>query len=64
MSIAGRFATLVLLLALLSGCAYKPLKAPCSSDDDAAAATSRDAGETLPPAAFTSLDPCGPMRPI
>ncbi|RXT43399.1 hypothetical protein B6S44_28795 [Bosea sp. Tri-44] len=64
MTLARRLTTLALLAGLLGGCAYKPLKAPCSADEDAASIASREGDPSLPPAAFTSLTPCGPMRPI
>jgi len=63
-TIARRLTTLALLSGLLAGCAYKPLKAPCSADEDGAALTSTEGSEQHPPAAFASLTPCGPMRPI
>lgn len=64
MTILRRLTTLMLLTGLLSGCAYKPLKAPCSADEDGASVALHETSEPLPPAAFTSLTPCGPMRPI
>lgn len=64
MTLARKLTTLALLAGLLGGCAYKPLKAPCSADEDAASIVSREGGSSLPPAAFSSLTPCGPMRPI
>jgi len=62
--IARRLTMLALLAGLLGGCAYKPLKAPCSADEDSAALASAEGNDQHPPAAFSSLNPCGPMRPI
>ncbi len=64
MTIAGRLAALALLASLLAGCAYKPLKAPCSADEDSAALASAEKNSPHRPAAFSSLGPCGPLRPI
>ncbi|TAN02128.1 MAG: hypothetical protein EPN45_11835 [Rhizobiaceae bacterium] len=53
------------LLILPGGCAYRPLKAPCSPDD--APAPLAYTGATLAPPADKALDTvasCGPMRPI
>jgi len=61
---ARRLMMLGLLASLLGGCSHKPLKAPCSADEDAATIASREGEPSLPLAAFTSLTPCGPMRPI
>ncbi|CAH1695971.1 conserved exported hypothetical protein [Hyphomicrobiales bacterium] len=54
-----------LLTLALGGCAYKPLKAPCSPDEGGAPL----AYAQLPPApparaAVEAVDACGPMRPI
>jgi hypothetical protein len=50
---------------MLSGCAYKPLKAPCSPDEGGQplAYAPQSAGSPMPEA-FWSLDSCGPMKPI
>jgi hypothetical protein len=56
------FAALALISAALAGCAYKPLKAPCSPDEGGT-----PLAYVTPPAvpeAFRRLDHCGPMRPI
>ncbi|MDX3805948.1 MAG: hypothetical protein QHC89_05955 [Bosea sp. (in: a-proteobacteria)] len=53
--------TIVLGLAL-SGCAYKPLKAPCGPDEGGQP-LAYTAGSSLPEP-FAANDPCGPMRPI
>ena len=58
----GGFIAGAVVAALLSGCAVKTLKAPCS----------RDEGPKLVPMAYSSLganapgadDACGPMRPV
>jgi hypothetical protein len=49
----------------LGGCAYKPLKAPCSPDEGGTPLAYSDM-QPLPaqPEAFKALDSCGPMRPI
>ena len=59
-----RFTIVVAVASIaLSGCAYKPLKAPCSPDEGAPALAY---AEPAPRAseAFRSLDRCGPMKPI
>lgn len=48
----------------LAGCAYKPLKAPCSADEGGAPLAYTDTPSRQVPAAFTALDSCGSMRPI
>lgn len=55
---------LALFAALLGGCAYKPLKAPCAPEEDGAALAFTETPARKTPEAFTSLDTCGPMRPI
>ncbi len=55
----GGFIAAVVVAALLSGCAVKTLKAPCS----------RDEGPKLVPMAYSSLgsaedEACGPMKPV
>lgn len=57
----GFFGFMVLALA---GCAYKPLKAPCSADEGGTPLAYTDTPSHQVPAAFTALDSCGPMRPI
>jgi hypothetical protein len=47
---------------ILSGCAYKPLKAPCSPDE--AGAPLAYAEPKPSPEPFRSLDGCGEMKPI
>lgn len=64
MKVLHRLTTLMLLTGLLGGCAYKPLKAPCAADEDGSSIASYAGSEPLAPAVFTSLTPCGPMRPI
>jgi hypothetical protein len=55
-----------LLLALvLSGCAYKPLKAPCSPDEGGTPlAYAQLPSASSAGAAIHAIDACGPMRPI
>jgi hypothetical protein len=48
----------------LAGCAYKPLKAPCSADEGGTPLAYAEAPSRQVPTAFTALDSCGPMRPI
>lgn len=49
----------------LSGCAYKPLKAPCGPDEGhQALAFAPDPLAAVTPNPFRALDPCGPMKPI
>lgn len=54
----------LLIGAILSGCAYKPLKAPCAPDEGVSqlgyAATPNSPAQPAP----TPFDRCGPMRPI
>ena len=49
----------------LSGCAYKPLKAPCAPDEDDRPLSYTD-GPPAPttPEPLRALDACGPMKPI
>ncbi|MCW6512537.1 hypothetical protein [Lichenifustis flavocetrariae] len=49
---------------LLSGCAYKPLKAPCSPDEGGAPLAYAPSSSQPVPEPFRSLDACGPMRRI
>ncbi|MDF2119200.1 hypothetical protein PY365_26895 [Roseiarcaceae bacterium H3SJ34-1] len=58
------FAFLVLVAVALSGCAYKPLKAPCAPDEGGTPLAYSDMPAPTQPEAFESLDRCGPMRPI
>jgi hypothetical protein len=49
----------------LSGCAYKPLKAPCSPDEGDKPLAYADSSPAPPtPELFRALDACGPMKPI
>lgn len=57
-------ATLLAALAL-SGCAYRPLKAPCSPDEGGAPLAYAYPPPALPlPEPLQAIDSCGPMRPI
>lgn len=57
-------ATLAAVLAL-GGCAYRPLKAPCSPDEGGTPLAYTDLPPTPPAAAAVrAVDSCGPMRPI
>jgi len=55
-----------LLFALaLGGCAYKPLKAPCSPDEGGTPlAYAQLPSASSAAAAVQAVDSCGPMRPI
>jgi len=59
-----RLLVLAIVASLLSACAYKPLKAPCSASDDGAPLAYTDTSKPNVPDAFMALDSCGPMRPI
>ena len=48
---------------LLGGCAYKPLKAPCSSEEGAMRPMSYVQTEHKSFGPFSN-DACGPMRPV
>ena len=48
----------------LSGCAYKPLKAPCAPDEGGVPLAYAPAFPTASPEPFRALDRCGPMRRI
>lgn len=47
---------------VVSGCAYKPLKAPCAPDEDDQPLSYSETPPT--PEQFRALDACGPMKPI
>jgi hypothetical protein len=64
MTIILRCSILVFAAITLAGCAYKPLKAPCSADEGGTPLAYTDTSSHQVPAAFTALDSCGPMRPI
>jgi hypothetical protein len=48
----------------LAGCAYKPLKAPCSPDEGGTPLAYSDMPAPAQLKAFKAPDRCGPMRPI
>ena len=48
----------------LSGCAYKPLKAPCSPDEGDKPLAYADPPAVATPEPFRALDACGAMKPI
>lgn len=58
------FAVIMLVATALAGCAYKPLKAPCSPDEGGTPLAYSDVTPPAEPEAFRRLDHCGPMRPI
>ena len=64
MKIIATFAIITVMAAALAGCAYKPLKAPCSPDEGGTPLAYSDAPTPAVPQAFQRLDRCGPMRPI
>ncbi len=59
-----RCCVLALATTVLTGCAYKPLKAPCSPDEGGTPLAYVEQQKPKIPDAFTALDSCGPMRPI
>jgi hypothetical protein len=63
---ADRALAAILLGALaLSGCAYKPLKAPCAPDEGGQPLAYADPPPALAvPEPLRAFDSCGPMRPI
>ena len=48
----------------LTGCAYKPLKAPCSPDDGGAPLSYAEPNSTPVPEPFRAQGTCGPIKPI
>jgi hypothetical protein len=58
-----RIALLLAGALALSGCAYKPLKAPCSPDEGGVPLSYADQAPSAP-APFAELDHCGPMKPL
>ncbi|HEY9211615.1 MAG TPA: hypothetical protein VIQ29_02040 [Ancylobacter sp.] len=61
---SAALAALCGLALALAGCAYKPLKAPCSPDEGGAPLGYAASAPTPSPQPFESLDACGPMKPI
>jgi len=59
-----RLCAIALAVSCLAGCAYKPLKAPCSADEGGTALSFAEQPQPRAAEAFTALDSCGPMRPI
>jgi hypothetical protein len=57
-------ATIALIAGALAGCAYRPLKAPCSPDEGGTPLAYSGMSTRTAPDAFKSIDRCGPMRPI
>lgn len=64
MKIIATSAIVAVMAAALGGCAYKPLKAPCSPDEGGTPLAYSDLTTPTDPGAFQRLDRCGPMRPI
>jgi hypothetical protein len=62
-STAVRLVLAVSIAAAISGCGYKPLKAPCAADEGGVA-TAYSSLEPRPSATAPLADGCGPMRPI
>ena len=60
-----RVAIVAAICVALSGCAYKPLKAPCAPDEGDQPLAYTDApAAPASPEPFRTLDSCGPMKPI
>jgi hypothetical protein len=53
-----------LLATALSGCAYRPLKAPCSAEEGETALGYAEPTQAPAAEALRAIDRCGPMRPI
>lgn len=64
MKIIATFAIIAVMAAALGGCAYKPLKAPCSADEGGTPLAYSNPTTPAAPEAFQRFDHCGPMRPI
>ncbi|GEC15458.1 hypothetical protein J2S34_003899 [Nitrobacter winogradskyi] len=64
MKMIAAFAVVTVMTAVLGGCAYKPLKAPCSPDEGRTPLAYSDLTTPAVPEAFRRLDRCGPIRPI
>lgn len=59
-----RIAVAMLATALLTGCSYRPLKAPCSPDEGGTSLSYTDIQQPHVPGLLEASDRCGPMRPI
>ena len=59
-----RFLAVVIVGLMVSGCAYKPLKAPCSAEEGGVpmAYSALETTPSVEPA--PTHDSCGPMKPI
>ena len=64
MSAASRLLVVTAAALMLSGCAYKPLKAPCSADEGGVPLAYAELKTKPSVEPFDSLGGCGPMRPI
>ena len=64
MRLSWRVVFIVLAATALAGCAYRPLKAPCSPDEGGTPLAYSETPQSAMPPAFEALDRCGPMRPI
>lgn len=64
MSAGPRLIAILVIVVTLSGCGYRPLKAPCSADEGGVpmAYSSLTVASTSGPA--NAPDGCGPMRKI
>lgn len=60
----ARLAVIGVVALVLSGCAYTPLKAPCSQDEGGTPLAYAEPKTTSSPEPFRSLDGCGEMKPI
>ena len=57
--------TVGIMMLAVSGCAYKPLKAPCSPDEGGTPlAYAEPEAEAAMPEPLRFSDRCGPMKPI
>lgn len=64
MKLISTVVIVILVPVALSGCAYKPLKAPCSPDEGGTPLAYSDVSTPHASDALRSFDRCGPMRPI
>ena len=60
----ARLAAISAVALMLSGCAYKPLKAPCGPDEGGTPLAYAEPKTTSSPEPFRSLDGCGELKPI
>lgn len=63
MNAVSKIALSGLMIALLGGCAVKPLKAPCAREEGGAQPMAYSPAAQRPPA-IAAFDQCGPMKPV